>query len=95
MNYIEYLAANIRSRIPTAVAVPSKSDALFLAYAVLCLVKGTDTTLEDVHNSWVAWMSEREPDHPSLVPFDQLPSSTQKEDAPFLAAILSEAESRP
>ena len=94
MTYIDDLAFEIRSLVDPQIEIPADSDALFRNYAVLCLATAARTTLEDVHNCWVAWMSAINPDHPSAVPFSQLDPSTQTEDAPFLAAIRSAAAAR-
>jgi hypothetical protein len=56
-------------------------------YAVLALAKGANTTAEDVHNAWCAWMADREPSHESLVPFAQLSTEHQQQDLPFVQAI--------
>lgn len=94
MSYIDDLALDIRSRVAPDVEVPAASESLFRSYAVLCLATATETTLADVHNAWVAWMSGESPAHPSLLPFDQLDTSTQNQDAPFLDAIKSAAAAR-
>jgi hypothetical protein len=63
-------------------------------YAVLGLAKGRRTTAEDVHNAWVAWMVEMDPEHPALRPFSELSHEDRKQDAPFLDAILGAASGR-
>jgi len=46
-----------------------------------------DTTAEDVHDTWTAWMSARGEEHPSMRPFASLPASVRRQDEPFAAAI--------
>lgn len=87
MNYLDDVAARIRRALPTEATAPDRSEGLFRIYAVLVLAKGQDTTAEDVHNAWVAWMAGRQPDHESLIPFRALSASTQSEDTPYLLAI--------
>lgn len=87
-DYISELASKIRAHVP-ANRCPDEPhrDRLFRLYAVLAMGKGIDTTAEDVHNAWVAWMVEIDAEHPSLRPFSQLGDEDQEQDAPFLEAI--------
>lgn len=87
MNYIERIAERIKSNLPADI-LPADSHALLLMYAVLAKAKGPETTLEDVHDAWTAWMSMQGRQHESSVPFAELPDAVQGEDAPFLRAIL-------
>lgn len=88
MNYVEEIADRIRSHLAPDI-VPEDSYPLLLIYAVLARAKGTDTTLEDVHDAWTAWMSMQGKRHDSCVPFAELPDEVKHEDEPFLRAILS------
>ncbi|MBF9066898.1 DUF7701 domain-containing protein [Streptacidiphilus fuscans] len=92
--YLSEDAALIRSLLPSAAQPPGDDDALFLGYAVLMRAKGTQTTAEDVHDTWSAWMLGREPDHPAIVPFEQLPARTQAMDLPYMQAIHTAAQQR-
>jgi hypothetical protein len=81
MSYLNAIAAEIRSEVPSDSLPPEDADVLFLMYAVLLLAKGTDVSRDDVHNAWTAWMTSRgETSHPSMVPFAELPAATQAED---------------
>ncbi len=86
MNYLVEIAKRIRAAVPRSL-VPEDADDLFLIYAVLARSRGTATTAEDVHDAWTAWMLLRGEDHPSMVPFRELPPEVQAEDEPFAAAI--------
>jgi len=86
MTYLDDTARRILSLVPPEL-VPEHSDALFLLYAVLARSKGAATRAEDVHDAWTAWMSLNGSQHPSMVPYDQLPHATRIEDEPFVAAI--------
>jgi hypothetical protein len=87
MNYLERIAEEIRHEIPADALPDADTDDLFLLYAVLLLTRGADTTPEDVHNAWTAWMTARGEHHPSMVPFSELPNETQAEDSVFVDAI--------
>ena len=85
--YLRKIAEEIRAYVPPD-AVPGGDDTLlFDVYAVLALACGSSTTSEDVHNAWVAWMTNHDADHDSLVPFEDLGSETAAADLPFLRAI--------
>jgi hypothetical protein len=91
MNYLQEIAAKIRSRVPAEAVPADDTTTLFLMYAVLLLVRGEDVSREDVHNAWVAWMSSRGGDHESAVPFSELDTETQAEDSVFVVAIRDTA----
>jgi hypothetical protein len=75
--------------------VPSEdTDALFRLYAVLALAKGPAVEPSDVHDAWAAWMRERDPDHPSIRPFDELDADTRRMDEPFAEAIRTASAER-
>lgn len=68
-------------------AVPGLYAELAQLYTLLVLVRGTGTTLRDVHDAWAVWRNVTAPEHRSLVPFDQLPVEVQELDRPFMDAI--------
>lgn len=94
-SYLAMDADLIRSLLPQDAKPPGDDDALFLGYAVLMRAKGLATTASDVHDTWAAWMLGRNPRHPAIVPFDELPANAQELDAPYLRAIRAAAASTP
>jgi hypothetical protein len=56
-------------------------------YALLALAKGEQVTAADVHDAWAAWMQEGNREHPAIRPFEELDSSAQRADEPFVKAI--------
>lgn len=58
-------------------------------YVFLALVKGEETTLEDVHDAWSVYMSRMKPDHFSVKPFGQLAPSVQALDGKYAGAIVA------
>jgi hypothetical protein len=94
-DYLTTLAERIRALIDPSAAPEHPLDGrLFLLYALLALVKGSETTREDVHNAWVVWMLEVDEDHDALLPFAQLSESQRDQDQPFLDAIHQVATER-
>ena len=87
MNYLSEIAERIRREVPQEVLPEGDTDLLFLMYAVLALTVGQDVRAEDVHDTWSAWMTYRDPSHQSIKPFAQLDPETKKTDQPFVDAI--------
>lgn len=86
MSYLDRVAEEIRAEVP-ADLIPPDAAALFLIYAVLARAKGQQTTAEDVHDAWTAWMSGMGEEHQSMRPFAELDAAVRQEDEPFLGAI--------
>jgi hypothetical protein len=72
-------------------SIPGNDPDLLRLYALLALTKGQQTTLEDVHDAWALWRNTTRPDHPSLVPFDQLDPHVQELDRKYMQAIHAAA----
>lgn len=90
--YLDDVAAHIRKHIPETRMPEGHAEALLRIYAILLRAKGCDVTESDVHDAWSAWMSEREPGHASLVPYDQLSREVRDEDRIFVTAIRRAAD---
>lgn len=88
MNYIEIIVGKLKDRIGENALPADQPDELLRGYAVLCLTLGQKCSLQDVHDAWSAWMTGIDPEHESIVPFDRLATDVQREDGPYLAAIL-------
>lgn len=56
-------------------------------YALLVMTTGVSTTLEDVHDAWSIWQNYTQPDHRSLIPFDELTLEVQELDRKYMEAI--------
>jgi len=91
MNYLDELAARIRSQVPPEKFPELYSDELFRIYAVLALVKGSAVTAEDVHDAWSAWMAGIDPNHESMTPFSDLQPSVAADDEFYVKAIRAAA----
>ena len=85
--YLERLADEVAKEVPASKLPDEDTRELFLLYGLLARCKGAATARHDVHDAWVAWMVLRGETHPAMVPFDELPSSVQAEDSPFVEAI--------
>jgi hypothetical protein len=94
MDYVSELASAIRMHVDPAALPDEPVSDLLRTYAVLALALGDAVTEADVHDAWVSWMAGREPDHESLLPFEQLDADTARQDAPFVHAIREVARER-
>ncbi|WP_051324165.1 DUF7701 domain-containing protein [Candidatus Solirubrobacter pratensis] len=91
-DYISTIATEICELVPATQRPGTDDDLrLFRLYAVLALVKGTDVSAEDVHDAWCAWIVDQDPDHQALVPYAMLGADQQRQDEPFVRAIVAVA----
>lgn len=84
-NYIEKFIILLRGELPDI------DDQLLKYYALLGIVKGPSLTLEDVHDAWAIWRNDTNPEHKSLIPFDDLTPEVQELDGPYRNAIIKVA----
>jgi hypothetical protein len=94
VTYLDTIAAAIRANVPEDMIPGEDTEGLFRLYAVLALAKGAAVEPSNVHDAWAAWMRERDPDHPSIKPFDELDENTQRMDEPFARAIRAVSAER-
>lgn len=69
--------------------VPATNSKQFDLYLLLTLVKGAHVTLQNVHDAWAIAEHHTNPNHPSLVPFNQLTPDLQTLDQPYANAITA------
>lgn len=80
-NYVQAVTTELAAQLDDC-----DSDLLSL-YALLALTRGPATTLEDVHDAWAIWRNTSDPEHRSLVPFEQLTPDVQELDRKYQVAI--------
>jgi hypothetical protein len=85
--YLDQTADAIREHIPSHRIPSDDSVNLLRLYAVLLRAKGSRTTQSDVHDVWAAWISTKDPDHRSLVPYEALDEATKHQDSVYARAI--------
>jgi hypothetical protein len=56
-------------------------------YTLLVLVRGRACTLADIHDAWAVARQRTRPEHPDLVPFEQLTGEVQAYDEPYRDAV--------
>lgn len=67
------------------------TERLLDLYTLLALTTGADTTSENVHDAWSVATSRADPQHRSLIPFDQLAPDVQAMDDKYRDAIVAAA----
>lgn len=67
---------------------PYMNENLLDFYALLVLVKGKDTTLENVHDAWAVWTNATNSYHRSLIPFEELSAEVQELDRLYADVIV-------
>jgi len=81
MNYVERIIVALIAENPNL----NKDLAEF--YALLVLIKGHETTQEDVHDAWSIWQSRIRPDHRSIKWFGELSPAVQDLDQKYVDLI--------
>lgn len=88
MTYIDRIAADISAELGDTWDDLSDDDKrLYRIYALLAKTNLGVVSLEDVHDAWAVWRMETRPDHPSIVPFDELAPDVQELDRKYADAI--------
>jgi hypothetical protein len=87
LNYVDDIALRIKREVPPDILPDGDTDLLFRLYAVLALAMGEKVEAENVHDAWSAWMSQSDPGHGSIEPFDKLSEDVRAQDEPFAEAI--------
>ena len=85
--YLDELAEIIRQHVPPELVPDADDEDLFRLYALLLRAKGSDVTLSDVHDAWSSWMARQNPEHVSLLPYEELPTDVQQQDRAFAEAV--------
>lgn len=92
-NYVQHIESRLKE-----LSTHDLSDGQARAYAQLVLTTGTRTTMRNVHDAWAVDRNTDRPEHPDLVPFEQLDPAVAEWDRPFqelihqVAAELEQAE---
>lgn len=83
MTYIQQVVKDLGRELP------GLAPELLDLYSLLVLVKGDDTTLEDVHDARAIWTNRIRPAHHSIIPFEDLTTEVQELDRKYADAIIS------
>ncbi len=84
MNYIQKIKQDLQKEYN----FPEEYIGLLDVYALLVLIKGEKCTNEDVHDAWSIWQNKTQPEHRSLIPFNELTKEVQDLDTEYRDAII-------
>lgn len=86
MNYVQKAEELLKERMPAI------DSALLPLYTLLVFTQGENVTREHVHDAWACWRNQTNPDHKSLIPFDQLTPEIQDLDQRYTDFIAEVAQ---
>lgn len=92
MNYADTVREALKRRMDDYEQWGERKDDLLDLYTLLAMVWGTNTTAEMVHDAWSVHTARTAPEHPSLVPFDDLSEEIQEYDEPYAHVIREVGE---
>ena len=87
MNYVE----EIRKELDDILNMGVVCDGLLDLYTLLVFTVGKNCTNKHIHDAWSIWQSMTEPEHRSLLPFDELKTEVQDLDIEYRDAVIKVA----
>lgn len=81
MNYIQEIIEQLNAKLP------GLDPTLINFYALLVQVRPFNCSLENVHDAWAIWKNTTNPNHKSLIPFEDLSVEVQDLDHKYMVAI--------
>ncbi len=82
MNYVDELLQEIANQFPNL------DYELIDLYTLLALVRGSHVENKDVHDAWAVWRNATDPNHRSIIPFDELSPEVQDLDSKYRDGII-------
>ena len=89
MNYIEDVAQALDNILKMT---DTPYVGLLGVYALLVFTVGEKCTNENIHDAWSIWQTRTEPEHRSLIPFDELTKEVQDLDTEYRDAVIEVAK---
>lgn len=91
MNDIDRIALSIAQHVYGTDPEPGEDMSLYRIYALLVLTVGRGVDCENVHDAWSVWTAGTNPNHKSLIPFDELSPEVRALDEKYRDAIRAVA----
>lgn len=88
-NYIQTVEDKLEERLKMR-GTPYES--LLQVYGLLVFVVGERCTKRNIHDAWSVWQNLTQPDHRSLIPFDDLTREVQRLDEEYRLAVVAVAK---
>jgi hypothetical protein len=82
MNYVEKVRSQLR------IELEGLDKELLELYTLLGVMLGTEVAKDYVHDAWSVWQNRKNPEHKSLVPFEELSPQIQDLDTKYVEAII-------
>jgi hypothetical protein len=88
INYIQLAENELEARLKMR---GTPYEGLLQVYALLVFVVGERCTKRNIHDAWSSWQNLTQPEHRSLLPFDQLTKEVQRLDETYRLAVVEVA----
>ena len=87
MNYIQ----KIQNALDEELKMGETYVGLLETYGLLVLTVGVNCTQENIHDAWSIWQNKTQPEHRSLIPFNELTKEVQELDEEYRLAVVKVA----
>ena len=67
-------------------------EGLLETYGLLVLTVGENCTQEHIHDAWSIWQNKTQPEHRSLIPFNNLTKDVQELDESYRKVVIKVAK---
>jgi len=94
MNYIENIKIALAKELDWDISQVNEYTPLLDLYVLLVFTVGKNCTLEHIHDAWSVWCNNRDKDHRSLKPFEQLALDVQELDRKYRDAVVKVAHAK-
>lgn len=89
MNYIQEIQKLLNDELEM---VGTSYEDMLEVYGLLVLTVGVNCTNKHVHDAWSIWQNKTQPEHRSLIPFEELTKEVQELDNLYRKAIIKVAK---
>lgn len=88
-NYIQIVEDKLEERLKMR---GTPYEDLLQVYGLLVFVVGERCTKRNIHDAWSVWQNLTQPEHRSLLPFDELTREVQRLDEEYRRAVVAVAK---
>lgn len=89
MNYIQSVQDKLDEKLKMR---GTPYEGLLETYGLLVLTVGSKCTQKHIHDAWSVWQNLTQPEHRSLIPFEELTKEVQELDEPYRVAVVEVAK---
>lgn len=88
-NYIQEVEDKLEARLHMR---GTPYEGLLQVYGLLVFTAGERCSKRHIHDAWSVWQNLTQPEHRSLIPFDDLTREVQRLDEPYRRAVVEVAK---